>query len=188
MTSRITIDKSDPRGRTITSLINWEAIYREHSNGIYLYLINLCGNAHQAEDLLQDTFIKAMRSENTLREMSKVNSWLMTIGRNLFLDSKRKQIRRKTDPAGDSLEGEMNLVSHNPGPDEYAINEDFKSSLRITLSQMDETYRTAFTLGVMQKLPYKEIVDITGWSLVSVKTRIFRARKQVAAALADYQG
>jgi len=180
--------RADPLGNTVNSLMNWETVYLEHSNGVFSYLVNLCGNTHEAEDLLQDTFIKAMRSEEALRDASKVNSWLMTIARNLFLDNRRKNARRKTDPAGDMLEEDKSLVTSNPGPEEYTIAQDFNSSLRQTLSGMDEHYRTAFTLGVIQKLPYKDIVDITGWSLVSVKTRIFRARKQVAAALADFQG
>jgi DNA-directed RNA polymerase specialized sigma24 family protein len=52
---------------------------------------------------------------------------------------------------------------------------------------LPETYKTAFSLGVMMKLPYQEICDITGWSMASVKSNIFRARKSVADLLIEFK-
>jgi len=61
------------------------------------------------------------------------------------------------------------------------------SSLRDTLKNLSETYRTAFTLGVMQGLSYQEVAEITGWSSAMVKSNIFRARKKVADAMIEFQ-
>lgn len=53
---------------------------------------------------------------------------------------------------------------------------------------LTEAYQTAFTLGVIQKASYKEIAEITGWSLAMVKANIFRARHKIATALCEFQG
>ncbi len=168
--------------------MDWESIYRSHSPGVYNYLLNLSGSRPEAEDLLQETFIKAMRSQSSLREPDKIGSWLLTISRNLFLDSKKKENRRKTDTVSDFSDCENSLVSLSPNPEEYTVREDFMGFLRKTLTSLTESYRTAFTLGVIQKLPYSEIGEMTGWFPSMVKINVFRARKKVAAALQEFQG
>ncbi len=168
--------------------MDWESLYREHSARVYHYLMTLTGDVHQAEDLLQETFIKAMRSQDRLKDRDKVCSWLYTISRNLFLDARRKENRRKTDSVGEFSEADMDLATASHNPEEHAIRRDFVSRLNAVLKTLDESYRTAFVLGVVHRMPYQEIVEITGWSLVTVKSKIFRARRKVAAALTDFQG
>ncbi|MCX6640746.1 MAG: RNA polymerase sigma factor SigE, partial [bacterium] len=74
--------------------MDWEAVYRGHSAGVFQYLLFLAGEVHEAEDLLQETFLRAMRSASNLKDPQKVHSWLMTIARNLFLDQRKRQQRR----------------------------------------------------------------------------------------------
>lgn len=167
--------------------MDWEVIYKEHSPKVYQYLLSLCGNTHKAEDFLQETFIKAIRSEERLLDRAKVSSWLFSIARNLFLDAKRKTKRRKTDSVGEFNEHDIDLGTDIHNPEAHTIRADFRNQLKQTLSQLDESHRTAFILGVIQKIPYREIEAITGWSSVKVKSKIFRARRKVAAALADFQ-
>jgi RNA polymerase sigma-70 factor (ECF subfamily) len=168
--------------------MDWELLYREHSPKVYNYLMTLTGDVHQAEDLLQETFIKAMRSQDRLKNRDKVCSWLYSISRNLFLDARRKDVRRKTDAVAEFSETEMDLTTRHPNPEEHTIRRDFMNRLNLVLNNLDESYRTAFILGVVHKMPYREIVEVTGWSLVTVKSKIFRARRKVAAALTDLQG
>ena len=168
--------------------MDWEAVYRKHSSGVYQYLLNLSGHLQEAEDLLQETFIRAIDSKTTLREADKMRPWLLTISRNLFLDSKKKQVRQKTSSLENSVIDEINMPKNVNNPEDYALKSDFLSRLHKALADLSETYRTAFTLGVMQKLAYQEIVEITGWSLAMVKSNVFRARKTIAAALSEFQG
>ena len=167
--------------------MDWELIFRKHSPGVYQYLLTLSGNNQEAEDLLQETFIRAMRSISSLREPDKIHSWLMTIARNLFLDHRKKRLRRNTDSIEDSLAETVNQASGAESPEDFTIRSDFMSSLRDTLKNLSETYRTAFTLGVMQGLSYQEVAEITGWSSAMVKSNIFRARKKVADAMIEFQ-
>jgi len=168
--------------------MNWDLIFRKHSPGILNYLINLTGNRQEAEDLLQETFIKAMRCEDSLRESDKIHSWLLTISRNLFLDAKKKDDRRKTKPVADLSQIENNMTIDHQTPEEITQRRDFMGFLHKALADLSESYRTAFTLGVIQRLSYREIEEITGWSLSMVKINVFRARKKVAFELQEFQG
>jgi len=168
--------------------MDWENIYRGHAQAIFHYLLNLSGNQAASEDLLQETFIKAMRSEDSLKDPNKIHSWLMTIARNQFLDVCKKNNRRKTSVIGDFEEEGFRFESQEDSPEDIAVKNDFNSRLYRAMTGLSENYRTAFTLGVVQKLPYNEISDITGWSLAMVKSNIFRARKKIAGKLSEFQG
>lgn len=167
--------------------MDWEIIFRKHSPGIYQYLLTLSGNNQEAEDLLQETFIRAIRSVSSLREPDKIHSWLLTISRNLFLDHRKKRMRQHADSIEDSLAETVNTASTAESPEDFTIRGDFMSSLRDTMKNLSETYRTAFTLGIMQGLSYREIAEVTGWSQAMVKSNIFRARKKVAEAMIEFQ-
>jgi RNA polymerase sigma-70 factor (ECF subfamily) len=70
--------------------------------------------------------------------------------------------------------------------EDQVIREDFSRCLNEALEELPEPFRTAFTLGVVQRLSYQEIEEVTGWTMAMVKTNIFRARKRVAAELSDF--
>jgi RNA polymerase sigma-70 factor (ECF subfamily) len=162
--------------------MNWEAVYRKHSPGVYQYCLSLARHAQEAEDLLQDTFVRAMRSASGLQQPDKARSWLLTIARNLFLDGRKRQsVRLTTD-----LDDAETVPSASGSPEIALLRNDFTALLQRILTDLPETHQTAFTLGVVQKLNYREIGEITGWSAATVKINIYRARQKVAAALEDY--
>jgi RNA polymerase sigma-70 factor (ECF subfamily) len=167
--------------------MDWEIIFKNHSADVYQYLLNLSGNLQEAEDLMQETFIRAIRSESSLRNPEKVKTWLLTISRNMFLDAVRKAARRTTASLDDMPTNDKRLASTANNPEDRAHHSDFINKLSIILAELSEAYRTAFTLGIIQKLTYREIEEITGWSLSKVKINIFRARQKVAASLQDFQ-
>lgn len=169
-------------------MADWEAIYKEHSPGILQYLITLTKNRVEAEDLLQDTFIRAMRSKSFVNDLSKLRSWMMTIARNLFLDSYRKK-RKRDNLHADSADFDImdTIPDTSPNPETLALNENFRERLDKALDLLGETYRTAFTLGIVQRYSYREIADITGWSESMVKSNIFRSRKKIASAMAEFR-
>ncbi|TKJ39113.1 hypothetical protein CEE37_11890 [candidate division LCP-89 bacterium B3_LCP] len=168
--------------------MDWESIYQKHSRGIYQYLLNMSGNSHDAEDLLQETFIKAMKSEAALREPDRIHSWLMTISRNLFLDLYKKKMRRNTSTAGNFSDGMMEIPAEQVNPERNAVLSDFRSKLLQAMGELSETYRTAFTLSILQKHSYREIGEITGWTPAMVKINVFRARRKIATVLVEFRG
>jgi RNA polymerase sigma-70 factor (ECF subfamily) len=162
--------------------MNWETVYRNHSPGVYQYCLSLVRHTPEAEDLLQETFVRAMRSASGLQQPDKVRSWLLAIARNLFLDACKKRSRHgQVD-----LETAESSVADDR-PDEALLRDDFSSLLQRILAGLPEAYQTAFTLGIVQKINYREIGEITGWSAATVKINIYRARQKVAAALKPYE-
>lgn len=166
--------------------MNWEAVYRKHSPGVYQYCLSLAQQTQEAEDLLQETFVKAMRSGEALRQPEKVGSWLLTIARNLFLDGRKKQERRGAQSVELTSTAAEAAIPQADHPESVLLREDFAGALQRVLANLPEAYQTAFTLGVVQKLNYRDIAEITGWSAATVKINIYRARQKVAAALGDY--
>ncbi len=167
--------------------MDWENIYREHAPGVNQYLLTLSGNSHEAEDLLQETFIKAMRAESSLKDPDKIHSWLMSISRNLYFDGLKKQVRRKTTSVGNFAEEAGQIPLSQDCPEAQVLSKDFNGKLEQVMGELSETHRTAFTLGVIQKMPYRDIEEITGWSQAMVKINIFRARKKIAAELIEFR-
>jgi RNA polymerase sigma-70 factor (ECF subfamily) len=166
--------------------MDWELIYRQHSGKIYQYLIGLSNHAQEAEDLLQETFIRAMRSASSLKQPEKIRSWLMTIARNLFFDSYKRRMRANASSLEVTPETEIHFTTGEAGPEEQVLRADFSRCLKDALGQMPEAFQTAFMLGVVQRLSYQEIEEITGWTMAMVKTNVFRARKRMAAELSDF--
>jgi RNA polymerase sigma-70 factor, ECF subfamily len=163
--------------------MNWEAVYRKHSPGVYQYCLSLAQHSQEAEDLLQETFMRAMRSASGLQQPEKVRSWLLTIARNLFLDTRKKESRHGASSLETNLTAQAAAIPVSEGPESVLLRNDFTRLLQRTLAGLSETHQTAFTLGVVQKLNYREIAEITGWSAATVKINIYRARQKVAAAL-----
>ncbi|MBL7191690.1 RNA polymerase sigma factor [bacterium] len=169
-------------------MADWEAIYQEHSAGILQYLMMLTRNREEAEDLLQETFMRAMQSRSFVNDISKIRSWMMTIARNLFLDTVRKRRKReKLHVDSEDFDILEAVPDPAPAPDTLVAAGDFKIRLESVLNTMGENYRTAFMLGIVQQYSYKEIGDITGWSESMVKSNIFRARKKVASEMAEFR-
>lgn len=169
--------------------MDWENIYRRYSSGVFQYLLSMTHGSQEAEDLLQETFIKAMHNQSSLRDTGKMRSWLLTIARNLFFDSQRKNKRsgRNFDYQGINVQELENIPDPGNNPEKQMVQTDFKSRLKEVLAELSETYHTAFVLGIIQRLSYREIEEITSWSPAMVKTNIFRARKKVASALSEFQ-
>ena len=178
----------ESRKTDLSPVLDWRAIYEAHSDAVYRFLWGMTRHREEAEDLLQETFIKAMNAKSSVRDEAKIKSWLLAIARNLCLDNLKKMRSRGKITVKAEADTMLEVAADdNPTPEKAALNSDFSSRLEKVLAGMQEAYRTAFNLGIVLKLPYQEIADITGWSKAMVKTNIFRARKMAAEALQEFR-
>jgi RNA polymerase sigma factor (sigma-70 family) len=138
-----------------------ESFYRAHSNAVYAFLVSLCRDPVWAEDLMQDTFVKATRSMGGYRG-GNPRSWLFSIARSVFIDDTR---RRRAVPV-EEIE------------DSAAQDTDVSELMLIerSLSKLPERQRTALLLTDMTGLSYAEVADALGCSNAAVKVLIHRAR------------
>ncbi len=161
-------------------------LVQRHQDSIYGLIIRMVGETTAAEELTQDTFIRAWRSLDRFREESKVSTWLYRIAVNLCRDhygSRRtRQSRRETsmerlDSAG------AGIPSSEPRPDERLEESEMADAFRRALEALDPDHRAAFLLRHQEGLAPAEIAAALGISVANAKVRVHRAREMILAAL-----
>jgi len=168
----------------------WQAAYESHGPVVLAYLRHRIGERADAEDLLQETFVRAIRA-GTVREEGSVRGYLLRTARNLVINrARRPRLVVAVGPApgepGEAGDSPLERVADQAAsPEQRAAWSAFRAGLLRVVAEMSEAHRRAFDLGVVQRMSYDEVARRTGWTLAQVKTNIFRARQRVIAALGD---
>lgn len=133
-----------------------------------------------AEDLVQETFLRAYQNLHRYRTSWRFSTWLFTIARRIGLNVRRKP-RPKTD--SEALES---LPGDTPSPGYLADREESRRALwDLAASVLTERQHTALWLYYAEEMPVKEIARVVGRSRVAVKTMLFRARRKMLSFLED---
>jgi len=151
----------------------FEALVRAHSGELYRYAYWLCGQEALAQDLVQETFLRAWRALDGLREDVAAKAWLATILRR----EHARLFERKPMPTTDIAE--LDLGDTSPGPEH--LGED--AVLRSAISRLDAKYREPLVLQVLGGFSLAEIAAQLGISESAVMTQVFRARQKLKALL-----
>lgn len=165
----------------------FEPLLTAYEKGVYNLCLRMVRNPADAEDLAQETFLKAYRGIAGYRGESKFSVWLYRIASNLCLDFLRQQKRRPTAPLtvededGDLRETE--LADGRLQPERLLEQKLTGDSLRRGLDALPPEFRQVLLLRELQGLSYEEIGGILGLESGTVKSRIFRARKKLCAWL-----
>lgn len=166
--------------------IDFAAAAREHRQFLMACAFRLTRDAHEAADLVQDTFERAMKSERTLRASGrsvpreKVRGWLAVILRNLFIDLRRSGRRsRLCEPLNDDLLVAAEAPDDEPAPSWTRVGPE---AVGACLPRLSVELRAAFELGVAG-LPYAEIASRLGIPVATVCTRMYRARQRLRVLL-----
>jgi len=160
---------------------SWEEIVREHSARVYRLAYRLTGNAHDAEDLTQDVFVRVFRSLDRFQP-GTFEGWLHRITTNLFLDGARR--RRKIRFDGMAAGAEERLPSTWPTPSEQLADADFDHDVAAALAALSPDFRAAVVLCDIEGLTYEEISEVLDIKIGTVRSRIHRGRAQLRTALA----
>ncbi|MBP9003559.1 MAG: sigma-70 family RNA polymerase sigma factor [Candidatus Hydrogenedentes bacterium] len=159
---------------------------------LYAVALRLTRNPADAEDLTQNTFVKALRFHDKFKEGTYIKAWLLTILRNTFINEYRRKTRR---PAEVELSGFEAAPEAFPDPDVFIeprenhvddLLELLDDPVRNALESLPPDFRNAVIMADLQDMSYKEIADIMGCPLGTVMSRLFRGRKLLRDALADY--
>lgn len=146
------------------------------------YAFSLTRTQEDAEDLVQDTYLKVMQNADRFSEETNVKAWVYTIMRNTFINGyRRKQKSRvSTDESVDSMYTSTATVSTDAADLPLYVSE-----ITSAISSMKENQRDAFELFV-DGFKYQEIADMLQISIGTVKSRIFFARQKLMNYLGDY--
>ena len=148
------------------------------------FAYQLTANREQAEDLLQETTLKALDNEAKYVDNVNFKGWIFTIMRNIFINNYRQQVRQATvvDKTEDLYHINICQDSGISSPEgTYAVKEITKA-----LANFSDEYRVPFNMYVAG-YKYNEIADKLGLPLGTIKSRIFFARKRLRAELNDYR-
>lgn len=140
----------------------------------------LAGSSVDAEDLLQETFMKAYLNLDSFREDASMYTWLYSIARNLAIDEFRK---RKYEKLLSNTPIEEFEVSNDDSDDDKESIDQQVLMMRKAIAQLPELLRSIVVMKTIDGLSYPEIADITELNEDTIKNRMFRARKELANTL-----
>lgn len=151
----------------------FEALVRAHSGELYRHAYWLCGQDALAQDLVQETFLRAWRSLDALRENVAAKAWLTTILRR----EHARLYERKPMPTTDI--SELELTDNAPGPEHRGED----ALLRAAIAKLDSKYREPLVLQVLGGFSCEEIARQLQLTEAAVMTQVFRARQKLKALL-----
>lgn len=164
---------------------HFEALALPHLPALYRLAVRLTGRPQDAEDLVQETYIKALRAFPSLRDPARVRPWLTQILTRLVIDRHRVPERELT--VGDLAELDRfslyNLVwDEDPFPYSDTLHRDFLAQfpdddVRRALLALPEVYRVPLVLLYVEDLSYQELAGVVGCPVGTVMSRLHRARK-----------
>ncbi len=145
-----------------------------------------------AEDLAQETFVKAYRKLGTFDPNRKLSSWLFKIAHNTTLDHLRRgrleTVNLEATTAGGDESWEVLRADEAEEPDHRAERSQLMARLDAALGRLKPGYREILLLRFKEGLAYHEIAEVTGLAMGTVKVRLHRARKRLAAEMRQGKG
>jgi len=152
---------------------------------VYNLALRTLNNPQEAEDVAQETFLRAWQALPRFREAAKFQTWLYRIVTNLCYN-RLPRLRRDLAALGD--EATVNIPDEVlADPAKRMVLAEKRGYLHQQIEQLPESYRLLITLRYQNELSYAEIAEVVGLPLGTVKTGIFRARAQLRAALRQFE-
>src|SRR5690349_8704064 len=169
--------------------LRFEAEALPFIDDVYRFALSLTRDAADADDVVQETFLRAYRSWHTFQPGSDARRWLFTITRNVFLRSRERE-RRHVDLEDGDLEALSSFVAATDqgrdGSDQILSRIDLGPALRRALSELDEPFKSAVVLVDLEDQSYEAASEILGVPIGTVRSRLFRGRRILQEKLMTY--
>jgi RNA polymerase sigma-70 factor (ECF subfamily) len=159
-----------------------------HSTALFRLAYRMTGNEHDAEDVVQDAFLKAYRSLDRFEDRSQVGSWLYRIATNCAFDLLRARQRRErhlvSPDRNDDDDTTPDAPSGAPDPERIAASGDIRRRVDAAMSRMSARERAAFVLRHFEGRSLEETGEALGMDVNSTKQSVLRAVRKVRQVLA----
>ena len=156
------------------SPISDEVLSAEYE-AVYRYILTLCRNEADAQDITQETFFKAIHTAERFRGESSLYTWLCAIGKNIWLNKCKRDNREHP-------EGELNAAS-GKSVEQWAVEKDLSLHIHRVLHGLNEPYKEVFSLRVFGQLSFGEIAGLFSRTESWARVTYHRARKMITEAL-----
>jgi RNA polymerase sigma-70 factor (ECF subfamily) len=163
-----------------------------HLSSMLAVATRLTRNPAEAEDLVQDTFVKAMRARQQFEAGTNMRAWLLRILTNTFINRYRRGGLEKAvlegpdaDPLADGWIGSATLSAMRD-PESAALRPMLEREIRDALDELPDEFRLAVLLADVEELSYREIADIMGCPIGTVMSRLHRGRRLLKTRLYEH--
>ena len=171
----------------------FEVLVTRHRKPIYNFILRFVRDAAQAEDVMQETFLRLIKGADNYEKQAKFTTWMYTIARNLCVDAARRGKHRKAAsldaPIGED-EGAtlLDMVSDGAvGADGKAIQRELAIRMKQAIESLPDEQREIFLLREVSDLQFNEIAQVVGVSENTVKSRMRYALEKLREALEEYR-
>jgi RNA polymerase sigma-70 factor, ECF subfamily len=155
-------------------------LFARYQGPLLGFFARLTGRTATSEDLVQDTFLRILRSKHTYRSSGRFRAWLYQIARSAHSDHYRKRWRER--PLDDEFDA---MASPDPGIGDRLEEDERRELVRAALRRLPEDKREVLVMARYQGLRYQEIGEILGCAENTVKVRVHRAMKALREAYLD---
>ena len=170
-----------PKGPFDPGVVSMEELIREHSDAVYRVALSVTRDPILAEDVSQDALIKAWQALPSFRGDSPLRNWVLRITHNTAISTLRKRRDELREP--DQLPERVVLGSVESAVQDRLALGRFEEAL----ADLDELSRSIVVLREVEGLSYSELCDVLDLPMPTIKTRLLRARRQLAHALEGWQ-
>jgi RNA polymerase sigma-70 factor (ECF subfamily) len=166
----------------------FEELVARHRDKMYARAFSIVHNEEEATDLSQEAWIKAWQRLGQFEKESSFTTWLTRITINLCLDHLRRKQRSRLDPLPDTKDEpeawERLLPPVWTNPTEGLERDELRERIDAAMGKLSDAHRTVLVLHEFEGMEYKEIAETVGISIGTVMSRLFYARRRLAALLA----
>lgn len=168
------------------------AIYDEYNRYIYHLCLKLTRNQIEAEDLMQEVWVKVVRNENSVAQVDHIKAWLTTITMNTFRDRYRKTVRRSKYMMNQPEQLDVPVLdlvpNHDISTEEKIEQVEITKIVQQKMNQLDGIYKKTLWYFYVDQFSLAEISELMKVSVGTVKSRLFRAKARLKEILLADEG
>ncbi|MCC6963060.1 MAG: sigma-70 family RNA polymerase sigma factor [candidate division Zixibacteria bacterium] len=163
-----------------------------HTDALYRTALRMTKNPSDAEDLVQETLLKAYRSFDRFEQGTNAKAWLFKIMTNTFINNYRAKQKESTSVSFDDIDDSVmhtqlpGLVAESSDPEKEFFNKIIDRDVVAAIEKLPEEFRMVVVLAFNEGFAYQEIADIMGIQVGTVKSRLHRGRKILQKLLWEY--